>query len=121
MNGKQDQNERTIAQTLEITTNFAFKFLRKGKYRRAEKMADQILLQLPPKMRKSADASMLRMIGSSARHIADWYAAEDSARKRKKRAHRKQDKRPHVAELLLVPEPPGIAPAIAEPKLSAVD
>ena len=104
--------EATIAKTLEITTDFAFKFLRNGKYRRAANMAQDTLRQLPPQIRKSADASMLRMIGSSARYIADWYAADTRERERKTKRRWKSKQTGSVvsiastAHLLLVPEPP---------------
>jgi hypothetical protein len=98
------RSDRAIVQTLEIATNAAFRMLRRGKYRRAQNLAYETLRHLPPKVDKSGDAAMLRVIGSAGRHLADWYAAEDRARKRKKRTRRKEEKRPHVAELLLVPE-----------------
>lgn len=110
---KQDPSNQAIAKTLEITADFAFRLLRKGKYRRAERMAHETLLQLPPKMRKGADALALRMIGSSGRHIADWFAAEDASRKRKKRTRRTSRASGEAvpmalatSHLLLVPEYP---------------
>lgn len=102
------RSTRAIHKTLEITTDFAFNLLRKGKYRRASTVAHDALRQLPPKIRRSADAKFLRMIGASARHIADWYAADD----RERRARRKRKRRPKAkpkSVLLLVPERPGAA------------
>jgi hypothetical protein len=105
--------QQAITKTLEITANFAFRLLRNGKYRRASRMANEALLQLPPTMRKGADALALRMIGSSGRHIADWFAAEDASRKRKKRTRRTGRASGEVvpmalatSHLLLVPEYP---------------
>jgi hypothetical protein len=99
--------------TLEITANFAFRMLRKGKYRKASAIAHDALRYLPPEIRKTADAAMLRVIGSSGQHIADFFAAEDASRKRKKRTRRKGRASGEVApmalatsHLLLVPEYP---------------
>jgi hypothetical protein len=107
------QTERAIIKTLEITANFAFTLLRKGKYRRASNMALDALRLLPPKMREGPDALALRMIGSSGRYIADWFAADDASRKRKKRTRRTSRASGEVApmalatsHLLLVPEYP---------------
>ena len=106
-------SEQAITKTLEITANFAFRLLRNGKYRRAERMADEALLKLPPTMRRGPDAMALRMIGSSGRHIADWLAAEEASRKRKKRTRRTGRASGEVvpmalttSHLLLVPEYP---------------
>ena len=92
-------------------------------------MAQEILRELPPSMRQSADAVCLRMIGKAGRFIGDWFVAERAERARRrtrKRARPTQDnrqreaKRLHVANLLLVPDSPAGGPAVAEPQLTAV-
>ncbi len=126
-NRKQVPNNQAIAKTLNLSGDYAFKFLRKGKWRRAENMAQALLLELPPSMRKSADALCLRMIGKAAKEIGDWLAAdraENARRRTRKRARRPQDnrereaKRLRVADLLLVPDRPVDDPAVAEPQLT---
>lgn len=130
-NSKRVPNSHAITKTLNLSGNYAFKFLRAGKWRRAETMAQDLLSELPPAMRRSADALCLQMIGKAGRYIADWLAADKAEharrRARKKRARRPQDnrerqaKRLHVAELLLVPEAPADDPAVAKSQLSVVD
>ena len=129
-NAKQNPNKQAITKTLDLSGEYAFKFLRKGKWRRAETMAQDLLRELPPSMRKSADALCLRMVGKAGRYIADWLAAEkaENARRRtRKRARRPQDNRDRqanrlkVSQLLLVPEAPAAEPAVTEPKLTVVE
>jgi hypothetical protein len=129
-NRKLVPNEPAITKTLNLSGDYAFQLLRKGKWRRAENMAQDLLSELPPSMRKSADALCLRMIGKAGRYIANWLAVDKAEharrRTRKKRARRPQDnrereaKRLHVADLLLVPEAPAGGPAVAAPQLTAV-
>jgi DNA polymerase/3'-5' exonuclease PolX len=129
-NSKRVPNDQAITKTLNLSGNYAFKLLRAEKWRRAERMANDLLSELPSTMRKSADALCLRMIGKAAKEIGDWLAADRAEharrRTRKKRARRPQDnrereaKRLHVADLLLVPEAPAGGPAVAAPQLTAV-
>jgi hypothetical protein len=128
-NSKLAPNDRAITKTLHLSGNYAFKLLRAEKWRRAERMANDLLSELTPPMRKSADALCLRMIGKAAKEIGDWLAAdraEHARRRTRKRTRRPQDnrereaKRLHVSELLLVPEAPAGGPAVAEPQLTAV-
>jgi len=129
-NRKQAPSRQAILKTLDLTGTYAFKFLRKGKWRHAEKMAQDLLRELPPSMRKSADAVCLRMIGKAGRYIADWFVAERAERARRrtrKRALRPQDNhdreanRLHVAQLLLVPEAPGVDLEVTQHKFIPVE
>jgi uncharacterized metal-binding protein len=78
-----------------------------GKYRRASKLAHDVLQQLPQSTRKTSDVMALRMIAAAAHEIANWFGTEHRARhKTKKKKRRARKKQPAPSPLLLVPESP---------------
>lgn len=100
--------KRAIAKTLEIAADSAFRLMAKGRYRRASALARGVLRELPRRTPKTPDVMALRMIAASAHAIADWFAAEERARKaaRTRKKHRRTMPEP-APTLLLVPERPG--------------
>jgi hypothetical protein len=116
-----EHTEKEILKTLEVTARFAWRLLHKGKYRRAANMAADAMRLVPRNLRRRLVAIELRMIASSAKHVADWVygAKREQITKRKRRSRRRPagelvTMARSTSHLLLVPEYPMVPKSPAE-------